>query len=62
MCFLFLYGSNEVIVSLFLVCYCVCSLSLNTFAFGEIIYENLKFKTSPKDINMTNPIKGNDKA
>ena len=40
-----------------LVCYCTCSLLLNTFAFEEIIYKNLKFKTSLNDTNMTNPEK-----
>ena len=46
-----------VIMSL-LVCYCTYSISPNTFSFEQIIYENLKFKTSLNDINMTNPEKG----
>ena len=36
-----------------LVCYCGCSLSLNIFAFKEIIYRNKEIKISSTDINMT---------
>ena len=48
----------SIIIRSLLVCYCTCSLSLNTFAFKEIIYKNLKFKTSLNDTNITNPEKG----
>ena len=38
-----------------LVCYCACSLSLNIFAFKEIISRNYEIKTSSTDVNITNP-------
>ena len=56
-CVLFIFLCVLVIKSL-LVCYCICSLLLNTFAFEEIIYKNLKSKTSLNNTNMTNPEKG----
>ena len=31
------------VIKSLLVCYCVCSLSLNTFAFEKIIFKNLTF-------------------
>ena len=45
-------------IKLLLVCYSACSLSLNTFAFEEIIYRNKEIEISSTDINMTNPEEG----
>ena len=45
-------------IKLLLVCYSACSLSLNTFAFEEIIYRNKEIEISSTDINMTSPEEG----
>ena len=39
-----------IVIKSLLVCYCACPLSLNTFAFEEIIYGNVECKTSLNDI------------
>ena len=41
--------SLKSMIKLSTVCYCTCSLSLNTFAFEEIIYKNLN------NTSVTNP-------
>ena len=41
-----------------LVCYSTCPLSRHIFAFEDIIYKNVKFKTSLSDASMKNPEKG----
>ena len=53
--FVFLFANKSLLIS----CYFVPVLSINTLALEEICYENFKFKTSLKDINMTNPGMGN---
>ena len=48
MLFVFVFLIRSLLVS-----YCTYSLSLNIFAFKEVSYQNLKFKTSLNDTNMT---------